>query len=262
MDRNQKLAELISTGDVLGFRAHIRNLLCEQLDDALPQAIEVPALTINDEAPVRGEDDAELEALNQLRQTAKHFGGDDGYYEEGLFEVCIPHKEAAADFAAFLEAYDAVDSYEMDVISTDPITGDDTADNEISLDEISDDTNKSFDFYVYLIPDIVTYEPEEVDVGEGELFDDENGQLYEVKRVIKINFRGKRRIKMQCNPGFKWDPTARTCRKISGSELATKRRSLRRAARTKKAKGASYRRKILRKTRKALRFRKALGLGS
>lgn len=84
--------------------------------------------------------------------------------------------------------------------------------------------------------------------------------LSEVRRVIKVNFRGKKRIKMKCQPGFKYDPSRMACVKISGSELSISRISHRQMARTKKALGASYRTRILRKVRRAKRFRKMMGL--
>lgn len=83
--------------------------------------------------------------------------------------------------------------------------------------------------------------------------------LHEVRRVVKVNFRGKRRIKMQCHRGYKYDETRKVCVKISGKELALSRIAHRQMARTKKAKGEGYKRKIVRKTNRAKRFRKLIG---
>lgn len=85
-------------------------------------------------------------------------------------------------------------------------------------------------------------------------------ELNEIKRIIKINFRGKRRIKMQCRKGFKYDETRKVCVKIAGSELSVSRIAHRQMARTKKAKGAGYNRRIVRKSNRAKRFRKLIGL--
>ena len=93
---------------------------------------------------------------------------------------------------------------------------------------------------------------------------DDNGasaqQLTEVKRRIKVNSRGMKRIKMQCKPGYKWDAGARACVKITGDQLAKNRKSHRRAILTKKAMGSAFKARVIRKTKKAMRFRKALGV--
>ncbi len=87
-----------------------------------------------------------------------------------------------------------------------------------------------------------------------------DGQLIgEVRRQVKVNAKGKRRIKMKCRKGFKW--TGGKCEKISGSEKSNKRRSIRKAVRTKKAKGSGFLRMKSRKTKKAMRKRKSMGLG-
>ena len=84
--------------------------------------------------------------------------------------------------------------------------------------------------------------------------------LNELHREIKVNFRGKKRIKMKCQPGFKYDPERMACVKISGAELAVSRIAHRQMARTKRALGGSYRTRILRKVRRAKHFRKIMGL--
>lgn len=85
-------------------------------------------------------------------------------------------------------------------------------------------------------------------------------ELNEIQRVIKVNFRGKRRIKMQCRKGFKYDDTRKVCVKIAGSELSVSRIAHRQMARTKKASGTGYNRRIVRKANRAKRFRKLIGL--
>lgn len=85
-------------------------------------------------------------------------------------------------------------------------------------------------------------------------------ELHEIKRIIKINFRGKKRVKMQCAKGYKFDEGRKVCVKISGSELSLSRIAHRQMARTKKSKGEGYKRRIVRKTNRAKRFRKLIGL--
>lgn len=84
--------------------------------------------------------------------------------------------------------------------------------------------------------------------------------LNEITRTIKVNSRGKRRIKMQCKAGYKYDIERRVCVKIGGAEMARSRIAHRQMARTKKAFGDGYKTRIVRKVRRAKRFRKMMGL--
>ena len=85
--------------------------------------------------------------------------------------------------------------------------------------------------------------------------------LSEIKRKIKINFRGVKRIKMQCSKGFKYDTERKTCVKITGADMATMRKAHIKMSRTKKSLGTSYKIRVLKKTKKAERFRKVMGYG-
>jgi hypothetical protein len=85
-------------------------------------------------------------------------------------------------------------------------------------------------------------------------------RIDEVERKIKVTFRGKKWIKMQCPRGFRWNPDTKSCEKISGTELAKMRKSIRKALITKRSLGIAYRKRIIRKMRKALRYRKQMGL--
>ena len=82
--------------------------------------------------------------------------------------------------------------------------------------------------------------------------------LDEIKRRIKINSKGKRRIKMQCKKGFKFD--GKKCVKISGSELVTKRRAIRKSVRTKRAKGSGFQKRVARLRNRAIKKRKGMGV--
>lgn len=84
--------------------------------------------------------------------------------------------------------------------------------------------------------------------------------LHEVARLVKVNAKGKRRIKMQCNKGFKFDPIRNTCVQITGKEKAVSRISHRQAIRTKKSSGTAYQKKIVFRANKAKRFRKLMGI--
>lgn len=86
----------------------------------------------------------------------------------------------------------------------------------------------------------------------------DNTDITEAKRVIKVNSKGKRRIKILCKKGFR--RTQNKCVKISGAERTNKRRAIKKSVRTKKAKGSGFRRIVNIKTKKANRKRKSMGL--
>lgn len=85
-------------------------------------------------------------------------------------------------------------------------------------------------------------------------------ELEERKRIVKVNAKGMRRIKIKCKKGYKY--TGNKCVKITGSELTTKRKAIKRSVRTKKAKGSGFQRKVQRLRGRAMRKRKSMGLSS
>lgn len=85
-------------------------------------------------------------------------------------------------------------------------------------------------------------------------------RLDEIEKIIKVNFRGKRRFKMQCKKGYKYDVTRKACVLITGAQLATSRIAHRQMARTKKSLGSGYKTRIVRKMKRAQRFRKLMGI--
>lgn len=201
-----------------------------------------------------------------LKELGRQFGSDPGEYDSGILSLTFKNKNAVIDFTDALDAEDDVYGYEIHAYAEDLSHGY-KEDDEVSIDNILFDGNFEFEVDVYLNPEIVQYPAEEIELtdinGDGlsdQEIDDENGFITEVRRRIKVNFRGKRRVKMQCRPGFKWDPQKKSCIKITGAEVAKKRLSMRRAVRTKKAKGQTFKLRVLRKTRKANRFRKSMGL--
>ena len=165
-------------------------------------------------------------------------------YSDGVFETEFDHWQSVEDFCTQLDNIDAVESYEIMAFHRD------TDSNErvdIDVDDIVDDSKYFFVVIVYLTLD-------------SSVFYDDTEELDEVTRRIKVNSQGKRRVKMQCRPGFKWDGSA--CVKITGAELATNRKAKRRMVISKRSQGNTLKIRVLRKTRKANRFRKAMGLGS
>lgn len=136
--------------------------------------------------------------------------------------------------------------YEIDVISNpddDSKDGDELFDtiDEIDFDAL-DDSIHVYEIYVYI---------DNTDAIDGGVYEGR-------KRIIKINFKGHRRIKIKCAKGFKYD--GKRCVKIGGTEKLMKRKAIKKAVRTKRAKGAGAQRKTTRLRLKAMKKRKSMGL--
>ena len=201
------------------------------------------------------------DALNEdcenlkLIALARSFGAKETDYEEGVFVAQFENKDALNHFADALDNADYVYSYEIRIEGEEgSVSAFDTLPAEIRAVVI-----------VYIDEDHVDYGYYEVDEDDPDGIEgDDNGasaqELTEVKRRIKVNSRGVKRIKMQCKPGYKWDAGARACVKITGDQLAKNRKSHRRAILTKKSMGSAFKARVVRKTKKAMRFRKALGV--
>ena len=210
--------------------------------------------------------DAEAKAVVELKELGRQLGSDVGEYDNGVLTLVFKNKKAVEDYSDALELNPLVYGYEVEAYAEDLNHGYLETD-ELEIDHILFDGIFEYEFTVYIDPSIVQYASEEIEIsdedGDGysdQELDIENGQIFEVRRRIKVNFRGKRRIKMQCRVGFKWDSEKRSCVKITGAEVAKKRKSMRRAMRTRKSKGTGFKVRVLRKTRKAKRFRKSMGL--
>lgn len=130
------------------------------------------------------------------------------------------------------------DDFDSQLLSS----SDDMDDDEYEIDEVSipDDFNVQYQLIIY------TYNTSM------------DEQLDEIKRSVKINSKGQRRIKMQCKKGFKYD--GKKCVKISGKELVAKRRAIRKAVRTKKGKGSGYLNRVIRLRKRANNKRKSMGM--
>ena len=210
--------------------------------------------------------EAEKDIVIRLKELGRQLGSDPGSYDNGVMELVFKNKQAVEQYADALDGDNDVYGYEISAYCEDLVHGY-REDDEVDIDNILFDGKFEFEIVVYLNPEVVQYAPEELELsdedGDGysdQMIDDENGVIMEVRRRIKVNFRGKRRVKMQCRAGFKWDATKKACVKITGAEVAKKRLSMRKATRTKKAKGQTFKVRVLRKTRKAKRFRKSMGL--
>lgn len=91
---------------------------------------------------------------------------------------------------------------------------------------------------------------------------DEETLLKEYTRKIRITSRGQRIRRIKCPPGriLKTVNGRKTCVVPTGTQKLKKRLAIRKAIRTKKAKGANYRRRISFKRSRGLRRRKAMGI--
>lgn len=84
--------------------------------------------------------------------------------------------------------------------------------------------------------------------------------IVEAKRVIRVTSKGEKIRRIKCRRGYRLASSGVSCVPASGSEKASKRRAIRRAIRTKKAAGASFKRRVAKKRIRALKRRKSYGL--
>lgn len=82
----------------------------------------------------------------------------------------------------------------------------------------------------------------------------------EQKVIDKVNAKGKRRRRLKCAPGFKLSADGSRCEVMVASERRTRKLGNRKAIRSKKRMGMGYARKIERRKKKAMKFRKTMGL--
>lgn len=216
-----------------------------------------------DKAQLTGE---EKEIVNKLTQMSIDSNGFDIDYDQGCFVVEFNNKEVALNFlekidksqGSLIDDYDVFLDDGIEKSDDDYFEGDEfeVEEEEIDWNEVNDSARIIVS--CYLDPEKVVYGPYYAVVSED--FDDENGELFEVRRRIKINFKGLRVIKMQCKKGFKWDSKKRACVKITGVEKASMRKRMRKMIRTKKSKGPSFWKKINRKRNRAMKRRKGMGV--
>lgn len=85
-------------------------------------------------------------------------------------------------------------------------------------------------------------------------------RIDEAKIIVKVNSKGQKRRRVKCKRGFKLNPKGSACVPIAGKEKATKKLAIRKSVRTKKSKGAGYKTKVNRKSSRAKKKRKSMGL--
>lgn len=274
--RTKKLAELLESGDILGFKSLLKKALNEELDDQLPAAIDAaplgsltpdtapldpasdPDKDSDDDTQPDGTGEHEAACLDQIRKSAVAVGGDEGYYEGGVLDLSIPSLASAKEFAAFLDNFDAVDSYEIEGLSFDD-NGDILPGEDKDLGELKDDEYVAFEFYIYLNPDLVVEDP--VILDDGDEIDDENGELHEMKRVVRLSFGSGKRSKMQCKPGYKFHHGEKRCVKLSEEQQVAVHKTIKKSRVASKAISGASHRQITKKSFKNTKARKKFGSG-
>jgi hypothetical protein len=248
-----RAASALRSGDILEFQKTIKSRLQDNL-----------SIAINNLSPLNTkklQESEETDARITIESAARSFGGNNMIYSQGVSIIEFESKTSALHFNDWLESCEFIDAFEFNVLFEDDEKNSNTR-VKIALEDIIDDSLYTFEFIVYLDPNIVEFEDE-----DGEEYDNEETNDYEieeslneVERKIKMSSLGKKIIKMKCNPGFKWDSGSRSCQKISGTELAVRRKAIKKRLITMKSEGPSLKKRSLIKMRKALRFRKSQGL--
>lgn len=192
-----------------------------------------------------------VDILKSIGVSSLEIDYDEGYIS-GEFETKA-QVQAAVDRIPDNVDYDI--EVMIDVGDGETVDVDSGEEDEIDFSEL-DDSIHSYEIYVYLDNAEIEDEMDDEYYDEDEM--DENTSLDERKRIIKVNAKGKRRIKIKCNKGFKFD--GKKCVKIGGTEAIKKRKAIRKAVRTKKAKGAGAVRKANRLRKRARLKRKSMGL--
>jgi len=95
--------------------------------------------------------DEEMEVVTRIQVAARGFGSDSGSYVDGIIELHLRNKQAAFDFADYLDSDDDVYDYELRATYNDRLKGYST---EVDIDDIDDDGNYTFTFDIELNPDI------------------------------------------------------------------------------------------------------------
>lgn len=91
-------------------------------------------------------------------------------------------------------------------------------------------------------------------------FLNEWAELCEQGIIDKVNAKGKRRRRLKCGKGFKLSADGSRCEVMDAGQRRNLRMGNRKSIRSKKRMGVGYQRKIVRRQKKAMRFRKMMGL--
>lgn len=79
------------------------------------------------------------------------------------------------------------------------------------------------------------------------------------KFIYKVNFKGKKRKKLSCPPGYHPNAEGTACVPMTSAMKTHLKLGARAGKRTKKSMGVGFIKRTVRKMRKAMKFRKAYG---
>lgn len=231
-DFKKEVAKRLDENNVFEFRELIR----EKLNKAYIKEQKKVMKSIVEEI------DPELAIATEIESAAKSFGGYDSLYDQGVLEITVPGKGAALDFAAYLDSNSNVDNYEVSAEAGD-------SGSPVDLEDETGGDDAAFLFTIYMVTSFVTFDPVEIEES-AEIEDDEEDETEEDeaeedeieenkgKKCIKesnflgivarkwlteaektVVFRdGKKKVKMQCPPGQKWDVKQNKCVVIDAAE--------------------------------------------
>lgn len=237
-DFTKSLTTALVNNNILDFQKVLKQRLQDNFNTAIKTLQQLPEET-----------DYESQSKLDIEAAAKSFGGNTPLQDQGVLIVDFDSKDSATHFSAWLDDYKTIETYELNILTAIDQDGDENSIIDIDFNTITDDDDYTFEFIIYLHSDIVSYDDWE-----------EDEDLSEVLRVVKVSALGKKNIKMKCNPGFKWDEASSSCQKISGEALAVQRKAIKKRLITIKSEGPALQKRTNIKTKKAMKFRHALGL--
>lgn len=247
---------------------------------------------------VEGVEDTGCVKLNKIKAVAADLGSTSFDCEDGVAHIQLAGPEAAQQFIDFLDAEDCVEGYDVthsgdgdeeDIMKLPEETvfgftlylGEDHV--SYSPEEV-EPVEESVGAYYSIgqvprgpfaslteaiasktLDETVAYGRLLFDgsfqpLAEATMVDDDGVTMTEAVKKIQVNFKGVKRIKMQCPAGFKFSTSDNACVKIAGEELAKRRKASVKAVVSRKAGGAALKARAAVRTKKAMNFRKAMGL--
>lgn len=245
-----------------------------------------------------GVEDTGCAKLNKIQAVTADLGSTSFDCEDGVAHVQIPGPEAAQQFMDFLDNEDCVDGYDVthsgdgeeeDVMKLPEETvfgftlylGEDYVTyGPEEVDAVEESVGRYFAVganprgpFASLAEAVAAKTLDEAvafgrllpdgsfqELAEATVLDENGMTLTEAVKKIQVNFKGAKRIKMQCPAGFKFSATDNACVKIAGEELAKRRKASVKAVVSRKAGGAALKARAAVRTKKAMNFRKAMGL--
>jgi hypothetical protein len=267
LSRPPDLVDLAVKGQKALFTEGFKNLLTQHVDEAINESFEDEVAESIPEVDVDEDENDELNVINQISQMAGTVGGYVCGYEEGVLDICVHSGIQAKQFASFLDNYLPVDDYDCYEVTNFDDGPDDHIPVEIDHDSYDDwdkikiDSPLEFQFIVYLDDDLVDGDDVLIDVDDFTPDEETVGEVFEVMKVVKINFKGKKVIRMKCQKGYKYDTHQHTCVKRGEHDIFMKRRKLQLNMLRRVASKAAIKKKINHKSLRFLLNRKRLGIG-